>query len=108
MKKFILSALVLTLFISNTYAFSGVGRGIQSDPYVISTCTQLGELLDDTDAHYRMVRHFSCDGVNLSPLTRPQYFKVLTEPVELKDNEFFMITEDSDTNLFAFHVHVTE
>lgn len=49
-------------------AYSGGGAGTGSDPYVIESCSQLLEIVDEPAADYVLGQSIDCDGVTFTPI----------------------------------------
>ena len=65
MKKILFMILILSLLIVSAYAFSGEGTGIQTDPFQITNCTQLQEILYNLNSYYILKNNIDCfDTVN--------------------------------------------
>ncbi len=57
MRTIITLLLLLVLYSTNSYSFSGLGSGTEEDPYQITNVHQLQEMKDDLDAHYIIMNY---------------------------------------------------
>lgn len=56
------------LLASPAFAFSGSGSGTSGDPYQITTCSQLHEIVNNLSADYLMKNDINCNGVSFTPI----------------------------------------
>lgn len=58
--------LLVSVFVvvPTTSAFSGVGSGIDTDEYIITTCAQLQEMNDDLSAYYKLGNDIDCSATS--------------------------------------------
>lgn len=68
LKKYlsILCALLVVLQFSSplAYAFSGSGNGISSDPYIITSCSQLQEMSNSLSSYYELGNNINCSATS--------------------------------------------
>ena len=81
----VLSVIVGVLYPLQALAYSGMGTGTPSGPYLITDCTQLQEMRDNLDGNYRLANDINCNLMGLA-----------WEPIGFDTNFPFTGTFDGD------------